>query len=162
MRIPAHERLFVLVAAMADKPGLRDFYVYNSADGQSSSLNQANATRREDWHDKPADFPSRMIVSAITLSNLLDAIPLSLHIAFLKTDLQGWDSVVLRSAGRQIERIAQIQAEVFQPHYRPYRDGPDNTFPELDSFFREHGFAYSVSRSNNVSPDYVDAVWVRH
>lgn len=82
---------------------------------------------------------------------------------FLKIDTQGFEKVVLESAGDLLPRMECIQVELAL--HRTYRDQPD--FEEMHRWFRERGYrlavvepGFSDSRSGVVLE--VDATFVLH
>jgi hypothetical protein len=130
-RIPVHARLFVLVCAIADSPRFQSFNHYN-AGGLSSSL--APLANDREWWKKYTDVDPRKgfsarknpdfedakkvhqhtmsIVPVMPLKMLLNSIPHDIEITELHTDMQGYDFIAIKSAGKSIHRIKKLQTEV--------------------------------------------------
>jgi hypothetical protein len=130
-RIPIHERLFILVCAIADSPRFQSFFHYN-AGGLSSSLSQLS--NPGEWWKKYTDVDPRKgfsarknpefeeakkvhqhtmsIVPVMSLKMLLHSIPAHIEITELHTDMQGYDFLAIKSAAKSIHRIKKLQTEV--------------------------------------------------
>ena len=111
--IPKHPNIFVVCAAIADTPGFAKFSIFNA--GMSSSLaepaiptvNWAKAAHR-------GMLPPFIIVPVLTLEQLLSAIPSSLSIDFVKTDMQSYDLRAAKSASMaSFGRVRKYKAEVY-------------------------------------------------
>lgn len=84
-------------------------------------------------------------VPAVRLEDILERIPPSLPIEFLKTDVQGMDLAVLMSAGRQLERVQSVQTEIMiQGSYAGEGPGEMATEAEFHEFMGGMGFSIVV------------------
>ena len=156
--IPPHPRVFVLAAAMAAGPGLAPFYSYGDGVPGSSSLSEALVIN---WGALDAGWPPVTFVPTLSLATLLDAIPSNLSVVLLKTDAQGWDDVVLRSAGETLARVQVVQSEVFCPGTNLYK-GVVNTWASVNAVLSPLGFEDTAGDrcAKKESSSYHDAVFV--
>jgi hypothetical protein len=136
--IPRHERVFVITAAISSSVGFANFFTYMFS-GEASSLSevkQEDKEKPEAWwardDHRETDYPPLVFVPVLTLKHLLDAVPPTLDIVLLKTDMQGYDFTAVSAAGDALHRVKQLYSEV-----------------------NCHGFAYNPSAPLN---DF-DAVW---
>jgi len=164
-------RFFVVSCAVAGPPLshlFQPFRFYNGNRGDSSSL--AEALSKEWWATQmnvtsfygpgPAGFD---FVPVIPLQDLLDSIPTDLEIEFLKTDTQGFDLSVLKSASREaIRRIARIQSETYSATNERYAAVNNRLIEDWIPFMTEMGFELTnpVKKGKLGRLEY-DAVWVR-
>ena len=120
LAIPRHPLTFVIVAAISNASGFANFFTYNR-NGESSTLAQlpeavTSSTHSSKWwaqdNVRPADVPPVLFVPVLTLAQLLGAIPPRVRVAFLKTDMQGYDFTAVAAAGRALRRAEVVQAEV--------------------------------------------------
>ncbi len=111
-KIPVHRQLSVLPAAVSSKPGVMSMRIYNTH-GFSSSL--AKPAKTDFWNSKESRGDGRLaIVPVITLSSLLNSIPKRINVAFLMTDIQGYDFMAIKEAGNTLkERVTHIMTEVW-------------------------------------------------
>ena len=138
-RIPKHERVFVVTAAVSNVAGFASFFAYNF-NGESSSLAQMrdeDAAAPSGWwaadNLREKGYAPVNFVPVLTLRMLLEAIPPELEIILLKTDMQGFDFTAVSAVGSAaLARVRQVYSEV-----------------------NCHGFAYNPSAPLN---DF-DAVW---
>jgi len=111
--IVEHRQLSVIHAAVSDKAGVATMFKYNDG-GQSSSF--AKAAMNANWNtNKERNDGKHVIVPVITLSSFLNAIPSTVKISFLKTDMQGFDYAAIKEAGtRLVEKgVYHISSEVW-------------------------------------------------
>lgn len=158
--IKAHPRLFVITAAISGQSGLAPFFAYGDGLPGSSSLSEAKDAH-EGWTKVDSDVPPVSYVPTLTLKTLLDSIPKDIQIILLKTDTQGWDDVVLRSAGGAIRRVQVIQSEVMCPSNQQY-DGVRNTWALVNEFLSMNEFV-DIAGDKCLSGDaksYHDALFV--
>jgi len=108
-RWPDDERLVGLPVAIFLERGFMDFHV-NAADVTSSlaagkpGSSAALLTRTVEVRRVPV----------LRLEDVLAALPDSVDIAYLKTDVQGVDLQVLQSAGERLRRVYRVRAEVIR------------------------------------------------
>ncbi len=132
-------RLLVIVAAVSDTVGLAPFFAYGDGLPGSSSLSTAQ-NAMDGWVAVDPDVAPVTYVPLITLRMLLDAVPANVSIVLLKTDAQGWDDRVLRSAGAAIARVMSVQCEVMCPDRNTQYNGPPNTWERVDAYLTAYGF----------------------
>lgn len=168
-------RFFVMNCAVAGPPlagGLAAFHYYNSAGG-SSSLSEARdeAVGRQHWTNRTAFDPSDTygpgpaavdFVPVVSLESVLAAVPRNVSIDFLKTDTQGYDLSVVRSASReQLRRVRTLTTETYlkgaaDVKYKNVQNNLEDWIPYMKSI----GFRLT----NPPPPDQRnehDAQWVR-
>lgn len=158
--IKPHPRLFVITAAVADEVGLAPFFAYGDGVPGSSSLSQAKGS----WAGHlDRDVPPVTYVPLITLRMLIEAIPDNITIILLKTDAQGWDNLVLRSAGDVIARAMSIQCEVMCARNEQYAEAPENSWRLINQFLEPHGFVDSEGDKcvKGTANSYHDAFFTR-
>jgi FkbM family methyltransferase len=111
-QIMEHRQLSVIHAAVSGRPGVA-YMTKNNFDGQSSSL--AKVAREDFWNtDKERGDGKRIIVPVITLTSLLHAIPSTVKVSVLKTDMQGFDFTAIRAAGSALkDKVSHIINEVW-------------------------------------------------
>lgn len=148
-------RFFVLNCAVSGPPlagSIAPFHYYNSA-GASSSLSEARdeAMGRQRWTNRTAFNPSDKygpgpsavdFVPVLSLDSVLSAIPHNISINLLKTDTQGHDLSVIRSAGRQqLRRVKHLVTETYlkgasHSKYKGVQNDLDDWIPHM----RDMGF----------------------
>lgn len=111
-KIPFHRQLSVLPAAVSSKAGVMSMRIYND-NAVSSSL--AKPAMTDFWNSEENRGDGRLaIVPVITLSSLLNSIPKRINVAFLMTDIQGYDFTAIREARDTVkQRVTHIMAEVW-------------------------------------------------
>jgi hypothetical protein len=123
--VAAHIRaapgLYVVPAAVGREAGLAMMRVYR-ADGQASSFHEpaAGASFKQDAR------PSQ-IVPVVSMSMVLNSIPVELLIWYLKTDMQGHDFTAVASAGPALARVPYVMTEVWLERVFSY-EGVSNDF----------------------------------
>jgi hypothetical protein len=144
--IVPHDRLFVIPAAVSSTSGLRTFHVFNDK-GLSSSLSTPQSSMF--WNDnKSRGDGKKVVVPALSMSEVIVSIPPEINIRYLKTDMQGHDFISVESAGTQIQRIDYIKTEVSYHNARTYanidNDFCRNWLPHMTALgFRLHAFEVS-------------------
>ena len=111
--IPENPQLTVLQAAVSDHAGIQKMKYYNG-NGVSSSL--ATASFTEFWNDPTVNkrYGEIFLVPAVTLTEVITAIPETSKVRLLKTDMQGYDFTSLQAAGPSIvDRISHVITEVW-------------------------------------------------
>lgn len=111
------DRRHVVAAAVSDQNGLSMFTMYNDH-GLSSSLSTVSIS--EGWNTGRETDGKRMIVPCVALKDVLHAIPDTMSIWVLKTDMQGFDFRTVQSAGRLITRIPYLITEVSHDNFYSY------------------------------------------
>lgn len=111
-KIPFHRQLSVLPAAVSSQPGVMSMRIYNS-NGVSSSL--AKPAKTDFWNSKESRGDGKLaIVPVITLSSLLNSIPKRINVAFLMTDMQGYDFMAIKEAKNTLkDRVSHMMNEVW-------------------------------------------------
>lgn len=107
-----HRQLSVIYAAVSDKSGVASM-TRNNFNGLSSSLGKV--AKEDFWNtDKDRGDGQRIIVPVITLTSLLHAIPSSVKVSLLKTDMQGFDFTAIQAAGSALkDKVSHIINEVW-------------------------------------------------
>jgi len=164
-------RFFVVSCAVAGPPLshlFQPFRFYNGNRGDSSSL--AEALSKEKWATEmnvtsafgpgPAGFD---FVPVIPLQDLLDSIPTDLEIEFLKTDTQGFDLSVLKSASREaIRRVTRIQSETYSAGNQRYAAQNNRLVEDWIPFMAEMGYELTNPvKDGKVGVLEYDAMWKR-
>lgn len=123
-----------LNTVVADKAGQRTFY--RRAYPMCSSLLDVNHQRAEDYGLQAlVELMETSDVECQSVGQVLEAIGLA-RIDFLKTDVEGMDSTIVKESVDAIPRLLAIQSELrFQPFYvgEPY-------FHETAALCHERGF----------------------
>lgn len=119
--IPSHIQLSVISAAVGRESGLSTIHVYNE-NGVSSSL--AKAASSQFWKNNPARDRRTMTVPVISFKDILDAIPPSVEIHFIKTDMQGMDFEAITSVGKMLRErgVQRLMTKVYLDNVRTYQD----------------------------------------
>lgn len=127
-------RLFLLPVALADQPGVREFFVTKGDKGSSSLYEPL----QHEWEEK-------ISVRTFTLSQVIELVDPSrfARIDYLKTDCQGSDLDIVRGAGEAIQRIAVVTVEAENLAYA----GTSNSEEDINSFFASVGFKRLNPRS---------------
>lgn len=82
--------------------------LYDTGHGmESSSLSRANDRALHGQHR------GTIAAAVVTLSEVLDSIPVNVTVALLKTDMQGKDYAALASAGTALRRAPYLKTEVY-------------------------------------------------
>jgi hypothetical protein len=175
-RIPIHERLFILVCAIADSPRFQSFHHYN-AGGLSSSLSPL--TNQGEWWKKYTDVDPRKgfaarknpdfeeaknvhqhtmsVVSVMSLKMLLHAIPPHIEITGLHTDMQGYDFLAIKSAAKSIHRVKNLQTEVHIKD-KPYQGVSNDYDTDWVPYMKQMG--YNLTKLHGGGKE-ADAFWER-
>ena len=104
---PDRARLIALPVALSTERRWLDFHV-NESDATSSLLKTVAGNVVP---DQTRTVETRK-VPALRLADVLERVPDGVDIEYLKTDVQGHDLQVLRSAGDHIRRVGRIRVEV--------------------------------------------------
>lgn len=169
-------RFFVINAAIAGPPHTGRFLTFNhyNVDGASSSLSSA----LEDARGRPQSFANRKsfdpsahygpgpagvdFVPVLPLEALLRAVPSDVDIPYLKTDTQGFDLEVVKSASvKSLRRVGKIMSETYLPGIAKvrYRNVRNELGRDWIPYMKKVGFG--LTNPTNREMDEYDAVWVR-
>jgi FkbM family methyltransferase len=135
---PDKARLFALPVAISTERGWMDFHV-NSSNATSSLL--------ETVQGNMVDGLTRTVetrkVPVLRLQDILERIPPEVDVEYLKTDVQGHDLQVLKSAGEQIRRVGRVKVEVINaPIYSGTGERRPGTEKEFVDYLSGHGFDF--------------------
>ncbi|KAI8108738.1 hypothetical protein M9435_005155 [Picochlorum sp. BPE23] len=124
--IHPHPQLTVIPAAVSDASGLQTMRVYNEG-GVSSSLAKPASTQH--WNNVPKRDGLEKIVPILSFQDVLDSIPLDIEIAFIKTDMQGFDFKAVSSVGKALvsRGVKRLLTEVYLENTNTY-EGVENDF----------------------------------
>lgn len=167
-------QFFVINAAIAGPPLASSFSTFNhyNAQGASSSLSKAlkpkgitpdfaNRTTYDPRGHYGPGISGIDFVAVLSLGNVLDAVPSNITVDFLKTDTQGYDLAVIRSAGKQLRRVKKIMSETYLKGIAEWRY--ENVKNDLDRdwmpYMRQSGFRLT-NPPGNIGGEY-DAIWER-
>ena len=100
-------RLIALPVAISTERGFLDFQV--NAENATSSL--LKSVEGNSVSELTRTVQVRK-VPVLRLQDVLERIPPGVDVEFLKTDVQGHDLQVLKSAGEQIRRVERVQVEI--------------------------------------------------
>jgi FkbM family methyltransferase len=163
------KNLWVVCTAISVKAGFENFFTYNTH-GASSSLTEmkdkttfwSKDSARENGYD-PITF-----VPALSMQQLLDAIPEEIDIIGMKTDMQGWDYLAIESIGTGLRRVRELVSEVTCHGFSYNPDAPDNDY---DSVWKEHmgkpELGFTLAPGENTAcwenkPAETNAHWIRN
>jgi FkbM family methyltransferase len=120
--------LHVVNAAVGHVSGVQQMYLYNE-DGVASSLYEKTRSNTTnvliDYVSD--DGPESVLAPVLSLQSVLDAIPPSIDIPFLKSDIQGADFEVIASVGSDLLRVRWLLTEVWHSNLQLYK-GVRNDF----------------------------------
>jgi FkbM family methyltransferase len=146
---PDKARLLAFPVAISTERGWMDFHV-NSSNATSSLL----TTVQGNMVDAQTKTVETRKVPVLKLQDILERIPPEVEIEYLKTDVQGHDLQVLKSAGEQIRRVTRVKAEVINaPIYGGTGERQPGTEQEFVEYLSAHGFEFE--RDTGVRPDRV-------
>jgi FkbM family methyltransferase len=148
---PDNPRLIALPVAISLERGFMDFHV-NSNDGTSSLLPSVEGNRVSQQ-----TRTVRVIkVPVLRLEDVLERIRPEVDVEFLKTDVQGHDLQVLKSAADQIRRVSRVRAEVINERiYEGSGELRPGTEAEFVSYMQSKGFRFVED-----SDVYTDRAWL--
>lgn len=143
----AIDRVLPISAAI----GLRNsIVVFNHYAGPGcSSLH--NPTENSSAPDLCKHVLHREVVPMITMELILDLIPTTLNVEFLKIDLQGEDLNAAKSLGKHLNRVSKIYIEVQEDEFIPITYGQPK-MTEVKGWFAGHGCAYNAQQSALENP----------
>lgn len=142
--------LFIVPAAVSSQDGLNMMAVTGRSStwvGSTSSLAPFAQNRTNLLHQAintrgvaKAGGPMK-IVPTMAMRTVLDALPATLALAFLKTDMQGYDLDALSSAGRALLRAEFVRAEVNYGGFSAYAGVNNSLCVLLDHM---HGIGFEL------------------
>jgi len=138
-------------AAVSLYPGLLPFYEYAGVSGVASSLSPVREHTKTREGNAPYTVGAGQVsaVPVITLKHILDAIPSSIRILQLKTDMQGHDFRALRSAGSSLRRIDEILHECTGAGQDKIYENEDNSYEDVLGYMTSHGFESGAQKSHD-------------
>ena len=147
----------IIPCAIAGQRGLATFKMYNIL-GVSSSL-ATPAHPEEYWSTEKGRYG----VPVLALQDVLDSIPDSIAISFLKMDLQGYDFEAIQSAGGSLQRVERIACEVWLGGYCSYQGVRNDLARDWYPFMKDQGFEYVKGKENYMTHccQEADALWRR-
>lgn len=153
---PDNPRLIALPVAISLERGQMDFHV--NRDDATSSLLPSVEGNSVSQYTKTVRVTK---VPVLRLQDVLERIPPHVHVEFLKTDVQGHDLQVLKSAGELIRRVERIQAEVINE--RIY-DGDGALRPgteaEFVAYLQGKGFEFEGDSGVHAQREWLDKLFV--
>ena len=135
---PDDPQLIALPVAISLERGFMDFHV-NSNNGTSSLLPsvEGNSVSQQTRTVRVIKVP------VLRLEDVLERIRPEVEVEFLKTDVQGHDLQVLKSAADQIRRVARVRAEVINEKiYEGSGELRPGTEAEFVSYMQSKGFRF--------------------
>jgi len=140
---PDRTRLLALPVAISTERGWLDFHV-NANNSTSSLLKTVDGNMVA----KLTKTVETRKVPVLRLEDVLERIPPDVDVEFLKTDVQGHDLQVLKSAGAQLRRVRKVKVEVINvPIYDGSGDWRPGTEAEFVSYMTAQGFAFEGDTS---------------
>ena len=150
---PNSERIIGIPVALNRERGWQDFHV-NRLDDASSLLPTDPKKSLLPLSDMAADTVEVRKVPVLLLEDVLERIPPEIDVEFIKTDVQGVDLQVLRSASDQLRRAWHVKAEVIVHNEGAYlAEGKDIPGSEDDftNYMKSMGFDFVQDR--NIAPE---------
>ena len=100
-------------------------------------------------------------VPVLRLQDVLERIPPGVDVEFLKTDVQGHDLQVLKSAGEQIRRVERVQVEIInEPIYAGSGEWKPGTEDEFVSYMQGKGFRFEGDSNVRSKREWLDKHFV--
>jgi FkbM family methyltransferase len=132
---PDHPNLIALPVAIADERGWLEFKV--AASTAASSLLKGSVD------DEVLGTVELRQVPVLRLEDVLERIPPDVEVEYVKTDVQGLDLEVLRSAGEQLRRVTFVRTEVIlYDAYVPEGERGPATEAEYLDYMQQMGFRF--------------------
>jgi FkbM family methyltransferase len=136
---PDRVRLIALPVAISTDRGWMEFHV--NADNATSSLLDSVAGRPK--LDKLTQTVEKRQVPVLRLQDVIERVPPGLAVEYVKTDVQGHDLQVLKSAGESLRRVTRVKAEIINaPIYAGRGEWRPGTEAEFVSYMESQGFAF--------------------
>lgn len=153
---PEHPNLIALPVAISEERGWLDFNV--AADDASSSLLETVPGNRYEEYNRTVEVRA---VPALRLADVIERIDPGLDLEYVKSDVQGLDLQVLRSAGESLRRATFVQAEVILD---AFYEGEGSLAPatpeELTAYMEALGFRARPSAGAQAERGWTDIVFV--
>jgi len=156
-RLAGRPRLVALPVAIDLERGWRDFHV--NANDSTSSL--AASVEGNPYQDLTRTVEVRP-VPVLRLQDVLERIPPQVEVEYVKTDVQGLDLQVLKSAGQALRRVDRVKAEVIAGSiYQATGDSRPGTEAEFVAYMEQMGFGFVGD--SDVQPErlWMDKTFVR-
>jgi FkbM family methyltransferase len=154
-QIPLHRQLSVIHAAVSDQPGVQSMRIYN-ANGLSSSL--AKPSVGQSWNENKSRGDGTLrLVPVITLTSVIHAIPESVEIALIKTDMQGFDFTAIKEAGEALKkRVTHLKTEVWFDDVYTY-DAKNDLCRDWMPLMAKLGYTLMSASRNNMNQQQTEA-----
>lgn len=153
---PDNERLIALPVAISIDRGSMDFHV-NAFNNTSSLLKSVEGN----LVDKLTRTVEVRKVPVLRLEDVLERIPPEVEVEYLKTDVQGVDLQVLKSAGEQLRRVERVRAEVINARiYEGSGDLQPGTEADFVAYMASKGFQFAGDDSVHKDRAWLDKDFV--
>jgi len=149
--IPEHPQIYVVPSAVVTTSGggMASMYTYNK-DGVSSSLSKAASTDQF-WNNRQRRKDGKQkFVPTLSLTTLLQSIPLKVEITYIKTDIQGHDFGTLAAGAAALvaRGVRYIETETFWKDSYQYKDVHNDLCRDWLPFMTKVGYDYDFTRLN--------------
>lgn len=135
---PDKARLIALPVAISTERGWMEFHV-NASNATSSLLKTVDGNM---VNDLTKTVQTRQ-VPVLRLQDVIERVPPEVEVEYVKTDVQGHDLQVLKSAGEQIRRVHSVKAEIINvPIYEGTGEWRPGTEAEFVAYMQGQGFAF--------------------
>jgi FkbM family methyltransferase len=153
---PDNPRLIALPVAISLERGSMDFHV--NTDNATSSLLPSVDGNSADRYTRTVRITK---VPVLRLEDVLERIPPGVEVEFVKTDVQGLDLQVLKSAGEQLRRVERVQAEVInEKMYEGSGELRPGTETEFVSYMQSKGFRFVEDSAVHGDREWLDKIFV--
>jgi FkbM family methyltransferase len=140
---PDKVRLIALPVAISTERGFMDFHV-NVSNATSSLLKSVEGNM---VNDLTKTLQTRK-VPVLRLEDVLERIPSDVDVEYVKTDVQGHDLQVLKSAGTQLRRVGSVRSEIINVAiYEGTGDWRPGTEAEFVAYMESQGFGFEKDSS---------------
>ena len=151
---PRIDRLIGIPAAISLERGFQDFNI--NANPTTSSLLKSTVGHVFEERTKTVEVRS---VPVLRLEDVLERIPAHLDVDLLKTDVQGLDLQVLKSAGDQLRRVRRVRTEIINAaFYEKAGSESMSSEREFHTYMRSMGFSL-VGESAAIERAWIDAYY---
>mmetsp|Transcript_33838 Transcript_33838/g.66797 ORF Transcript_33838/g.66797 Transcript_33838/m.66797 type:complete len:332 (-) Transcript_33838:102-1097(-) len=149
--IPEHPQIYVVPSAVVETSGggMASMYTYNK-NGVSSSLSKSSTTD-EFWNNNARRKDGKQkFVPTLSLTTLLQSIPLKVEITFIKTDMQGHDFGALAAGGAALvaRGVRYIETETFWKDSYQYKEVHNDLCRDWLPLMAKLGYDYDFTRRN--------------
>lgn len=153
---PDNPRLIALPVAISLERGFMDFHV--NSDNATSSLLPSVEGNSVSQYTRTVRVTK---VPVLRLEDVLERIPPEVEVEFVKTDVQGHDLQVLKSAADQIRRVEKVQAEVINEKiYEGSGELRPGTEAEFVSYMQTKGFRFVEDSAVHAHREWLDKIFV--